>query len=394
MGWRDRYRQASFRGIPFYVRRAEFQGGRRNQLHIFPTRDVPYSEDLGRSPRIYPIEGYVIGDDYFEQKDDLIRALETFGPGKLVHPYYGDLLLSVRRFRFVDSNTELRMSRVTIEFQESGETLEPTVTSNTKATTDLKKKSALQAAQAAFLNAYSIASRPLAEVNKVRNTVSNTIALVESARRTVANYADYQRKLIQMAADVPGLVATPSQLVEDTIEIFSFGSFPFDGDPRTGDLNPRNMFDELVTLFDIATETPADDTSPVKVMNDLNEQAAVIVAGGLIPEVNYDSFDAANEAAQTVFRKIDSMVSAGIADDDLTESLRDLRDAIVTDIEERSDSLPRLGEVTPPDSIPAMVLSNDLYGDLSEEDGIVTRNAVDHPGFVDGLRPIKVLIGG
>lgn len=393
-GWRDKYRQASFRGVPFFVKRAELQGGRRTQLHTYPNRDIPYSEDLGRAPRIYAIDAFVIGDDFFDQKETLIRALEEHGPGKLVHPYYGDLLLACRRYRVTDSDSELRMARVNLELQESGELVVPTVSINTPAIVNLAKTSALIRLLEGFIKAFDIALQAFAEVRKVVSTVQQALDLIDTVRQSVGEIAEFQREITSLADDIPGLIANVTDLGEGLIGVTSFGTFPYDGEFRTGDFDTRQMFDEILGLFDFAPETPNSTTSPVKAVNDLIQIAGTVVAGGLIAEMPFQSFDAAQEAAANVFVKIDALLVAGIDDDDLANALRDLRDAIVTDIEERSDSLPRLGEITLPDSVPAIVLSNDLYGDLSEEDGIVARNGIDHPGFVDGLRPIKVLIGG
>lgn len=45
-GWRDRLRDASFRGVPFSVDDDDASFGRRVQLHEYPKRDKPYTEDL------------------------------------------------------------------------------------------------------------------------------------------------------------------------------------------------------------------------------------------------------------------------------------------------------------------------------------------------------------
>ena len=49
MPWRDNLLSASFRGIPFKVLDTTTQVGRRNVLHQFPFKDVPYVEDLGKN---------------------------------------------------------------------------------------------------------------------------------------------------------------------------------------------------------------------------------------------------------------------------------------------------------------------------------------------------------
>jgi len=95
MAWQDRYLDASFRGVPFFVDRANTSGGRKTVLHEFPERDLPFAEDLGRASRLFNVTGYIIGEDYFEQRDRLIAAcFDKSGPGILIHPYYGSLTVN------------------------------------------------------------------------------------------------------------------------------------------------------------------------------------------------------------------------------------------------------------------------------------------------------------
>lgn len=92
--WKDNLRPASFRGVPFQVD-DEGTFGRRVQVHEYPNRDKPYTEDLGRAARRFTINAYLVGDDFFEVRDRLIVAIDTPGPGTLVHPYYGEIAVCI-----------------------------------------------------------------------------------------------------------------------------------------------------------------------------------------------------------------------------------------------------------------------------------------------------------
>jgi len=392
MGWRDEYQQASFRGVPFYVKRAATEFGRRTQIHTFPNRDVPEAEDLGRRPRVYAIDGYLLGEDFYEQKDTFLRAVEAHGPGLLVHPYYGQLFVVCSRCRVSDTTDELGITRMDLEFTEAGEELEPSAVANPKSLADAKKKSALAAVNDAFLRAYTLVNKPLAEVNKLVSAIDQGTALVATARRSVANVASFQREILGIGEDVNALINSAVDLATETLSVLTFGTFPFEGEVRVTSDTAKQMFDEMRLLFDGTEEEPTDDTSPVKAYNDLLINAAVVTAGGLIPEVEFDSLEELLEAAQFVYDKIDAIEDSGIDDTELLEGFQDIRAAIRNDIESREDRLSRLSEVTLPDSLPALVLSNNLYGTIDQEQDILRRNGIDHPGFVDGLRPIQVLI--
>lgn len=92
--WRAALLPASFRGIEFHVEVGGQAGGRRNAVHEFPKRDVPFAEDMGRKARHWPITGYIIGPDYLSGRDDLIAACETSGSGTLVHPSLGSMTVN------------------------------------------------------------------------------------------------------------------------------------------------------------------------------------------------------------------------------------------------------------------------------------------------------------
>ncbi len=122
MSWKDNLQDASLRGIPFKVDEDEATFGRRVQVHEYPNRDKPWAEDLGRATRRFRVQAYLIGDDFFEQRNKLIEAIEKPGSCTLVHPYYGEMTVTVDdAVRVSHSVSEGRMCRVSFSFIESGE---------------------------------------------------------------------------------------------------------------------------------------------------------------------------------------------------------------------------------------------------------------------------------
>ena len=122
MSWKDNLQDASLRGVPFKVDEDEATFGRRVQVHEYPNRDKPWAEDLGRATRRFSVQAYLIGDDFFEQRNKLIEAIEKPGSCTLVHPYYGEMTVTVDdAVRVSHSVSEGRMCRVSFSFIESGE---------------------------------------------------------------------------------------------------------------------------------------------------------------------------------------------------------------------------------------------------------------------------------
>lgn len=86
---------ASFRGVEFYMPDSRHEIGRRVQHFLFPGRDTTVDEDLGALDGPIQITGVLLGDDYISQARALERAFRTSGPGLLVHPWLGELEVSL-----------------------------------------------------------------------------------------------------------------------------------------------------------------------------------------------------------------------------------------------------------------------------------------------------------
>ena len=120
MSWRDQYQPGSFRGAAFRTEYHELSGGRRVVRHEFPGRDRPVTEDLGRSARSFSIDCWISGADYRAGRNALLDALDAFGPGLLVHPFHGSMMVNALTYSQTEDTEEGGMCRFSIEFAEAG----------------------------------------------------------------------------------------------------------------------------------------------------------------------------------------------------------------------------------------------------------------------------------
>lgn len=404
MGWRERLLSASFRRVPFYVDRSQSDFGRKNVVHEFPERDEPSVEDLGRATRRYNITGYLLGDDYLEQRDRLLSACEDNSePGELIHPYYGSLNVVCERIQTSEDNTENNMLRLSMAFIEAGEAEFPSILNNTAAWNAANKLQALTDAKNRLVEVYSLTRVPINKVNEIRSNILSGLGAIQEARLIVSSAASYRRLAETAVSDIQSLLNNGAELADSIADLMTFGSFPsglypsdrsseYDENnedyPATED-NSKNQFNELRTLFEFApTSTSRVSDSFLEYYN----QAAVITAAGFVSVIEYDSLNEAEEFRDTIVYQINRLLE-GDLDVALAGSLRDLRTSVITDVNERGIDLARLTTITPIESIPALVLSYDLYGTTSEEQDIINRNKTIHnPGFVPGGAPIEVLI--
>lgn len=392
MGWIDRYRQAEFRNIKFYIPNVEGQGGRRNVVHELPERDTPFVQDLGRKGRRFSIEAYVIGENYDIQRDSLITVLERKGSGKLIHPYLGSMDVSVIDFSWRENFNELDICRFTIAFVESGSLKFPTGVIDTSRAIQVIKKTALQVIQETFENAYDILSVPRTITQAAIDTVEKAFDTIESAKFVVSSISKFRQDMETIRGKAIALTYDGKELAQNIIESLTFGT-DIDDDvaPVTTD-NARQNFEDVRKLFDFqATEILRNEDDPANQIALLMQQVSVITAGGLLGIINFTSANEAEALRNIVFEKLDIFLES-VVDDDLYNVYYDLRTGIVSDLEERIKKLPVITQYVPIISLPAIVISYDLYGTIDREQDIIDRNNIKHPGFVTGSVPIEVLI--
>lgn len=390
MSWRDRLQQASFRGVGFHVENEEREGGRRVALHEYPLRDTPHAEDLGRKGRRFSIDAYLLGSDFDQARDALIEALETAGPGQLVHPRYGRMRVQVIDFRVRHTSREGGYVRISIDCVEAGENARPDSIVDTRQVANDKADIAIDSIAASFAATFSTNGVPefvragaLADLQAVFDTLNATIISVPSLSVLAP-------ELTRLSGSLTSLIQQPSTLAVEILGLFS--------DINTTVNAPLNAFGSLRSLFGFGENIEGVPTTTASRKTQAANQAAVVslVRQGALVEssraaasVEYDSYSQAIAVRDDLAERLDAEMET--AADEVYLALADLRVALVRDIAERGAQLPRLTTYTPPATLPALVVAHRIYGDASREAEIVSRNRIRHPGFVPGGQALEVL---
>ena len=121
----------------------------------------------------------------------------------------------------------------------------------------------------------------------------------------------------------------------------------------------------------------------------LGRRLAVIAQAQSSAAMTWPSYQAAIAMRTTIADALES--EADSADDASALALYALRNAVIADISTRAADLRRLIIYTPKITQPAAVLSYRIYGDATQEDDIVSRNDIIHPGFALGGQPLEIL---
>lgn len=119
--WRDILLPASFNGAPFHVESGGKTSGRRIVVHEFPKNDTPYAEDMGKQATRFQLSAYIIGPYYFIERELLIAACEAEGPGLLIHPSMGAMMVACMGYSVTEDRQKGGMATFSLEFVQSGE---------------------------------------------------------------------------------------------------------------------------------------------------------------------------------------------------------------------------------------------------------------------------------
>lgn len=384
-------RQASFRGVPFEVDDVEASGGRRVVLHEYPLRDTPYSEDLGRRARDIRVRGYIIQGrmyDYASARAGLLKALEAYGPGELVHPWHGEVRVVVDDYRLRETTEQGGLLELDIRFREAGQLTNPAATTDTAQSVTTAATSVRQALKDSFLLTFAPA---LERLDSLAGVLDEAVGLA-------MDYLGLPKSLMAAGlARMQSLLATPAALFDALSGLF--GDLLGNGNEGTAVTTASGTAARTSSRAVISASSDALErllggsaviTSPAgRVLRDMVAQVVVVEAAASTAHTDYTTADDALADRDAVVESLDTIEP--VAGDSVFRCLAGLRRAVVTDLTTRGAELPRVRSVTLPGTVPALVAAYRIHADAGRADELVSRNRIRHPGRVPGGTPLEVL---
>ncbi|WJV61350.1 DNA circularization N-terminal domain-containing protein [Pectobacteriaceae bacterium C52] len=440
MSWKDYLQDASLRGVPFKVSSDEARFGRRVQVHEYPNRDKPYSEDLGRATRRFSVDAYVIGDDFMIQRNKLINEIEKAGAAKLIHPYYGEMSITIDEpARLAHADNEGRMCRISFSFVEAGELSFPIsgLATNSKLTTSTSwLEDFLSGLYDDFgLDGLSdfISDGVISDAESMIDEVTNTFRYIDqgvtaasrllrgdmsvilsgggsnlfnrlqtmwrSANRLTTN----AKSLVSLVTNLTGVTTghdlsprgtwktnskttntrvTNSNTVAHAIRTSALieAVYAVTSLPKSKSSITAQL---AATNGSVGTATSKNITVSHPAVTDIDVSDTITTAGTTTSTTveSVPSWSDLHEIRTTINVAIDKELER-TTDDQLFQALVRVRADVNNDITSRLTQTARLTERTTNEVLPALVLAADWYDDAGRADEIVSRNNIIHPGFV------------
>lgn len=413
MSYIDRYTQGSFRGVKFFTESHSTTFGRR-----VATYELPFDEkgvahyDLGRAARRFDLTAILLGDDYDKERDALIAALEKRGPGLLVHPQLGRVMVVIRNgVRISESTQRGRVAEVSFSAVEARDPAPP----DTNAGSLLGAAKAVKAAAGdSWLEIVTsgpdlINTDAVATMDSMLRDLKNANAMITAVTEAPGLVTD---KIDAISRELDNLIQTPRRLF-DAIDnailalVTSAGRvFSTDAaEDLAATLNSsyaQRLTKRIATIGSSAPTIPSADT-PAR--NTQRENRAKAVAGARAsslantvlyladapPASREGALEAADDLANRVLELADSTIEGQDVVYELYDSLKDLASNAVEYLERIAGTRPRTKHLVLNQPVPAQVLAYRLYGDAERAGEIEGRNPwIPNAGAVPAGYEIEV----
>lgn len=360
MSWRDDLRPASFRGVPFSVRSDEVTTGRRVHAEAVGGVRLPSVQDLGEmTDAAQRHVWFVVGDDYAAARDALIRAVRLAGPGELVDPYHGRILVQIGAVTVthgVDSGggyCEFGVEAWLASDEATARTASRTTAAGLVTSTTAAATSAQADASTAYAAAQAVTSERAA-LQRLGAGLSRELARIYEVAGLDAEAVTYE---------VAGLLEEFAGLEEGTIDAAL--------EVAAGIVVAVGGVSELARLSVVAID---------RLIRWIGIDAACRIA----TSTTYSSADSAEHDAAAIVEAIAALEGTESTPPETLAAAEAARVGIVQVLTARAARLPRLAWITLAEPIPAVVLSQRLYGTAARADQIVALNDVADPSRMVG----------
>lgn len=411
--WRDKLVQASFRTATFSVLSTSSEGGRRTVLHQFPFDDIPYLEDMGKEANTYQIQAFVVSNtsnnqNYFTDRNALIKALEAFGAGTLIHPFLGTKKVGLQgKYKLDESFSDGGVARFTFTFVDAGKTVSDAATPppSVESVADKVQNKALGTYDK-FLNAIKTAQEVTAFTKSALNAASNLAneiySGINSIQTTVVGVISAGQTFVaSVRGTYASVVKFPSQFkaaIKNTFSVYQ----------SIGAHIPAGNTSHVSAMLRLASKAPAAlpaATTPSQIasnnatylLNNAKLAGNLAEAVRAAANVEYTSYEQAKGVLTDITDTINSVlayIGTNFPDDELSAAIEDMRPVITSILLSKGASLPptRIIEV-PSDVTPALVVAQQLYGDYTRDTEVISMNSTKlrHPGFAPSGNTIQVL---
>lgn len=393
--------QATFKGAPFYWRRLNTQLGKKSVTHNYPGTSRRFVEDMGELPKTFSVEAVISGrpgsDEYFQNKKALENALSSPGPGYLVHPTYGRVLVTAKPASVTEDLKRLGEARYSLTFEKSDETARPVGNTSTARQIEIRRQQALNEIIEVATDSWTVPDSPgvfdivADNIQGLANQMNDVVAVVSAPRDDAYKVFNSIQSLTDSARD---LVSQPDGLFNAMNGIFDqvlnmddefdsqldrltgfFGRASDAGPGQSGSIGDR--------ITAISYETEAAEANRVA-QNEASNMMALVNAYSSVSKIDFQSTQQLDNFVQRLEDQFSIMIGSGLMQTALRDTVFQLRIAARDVIEEKRLLTQTIITANFKTEIPLNVALFTYSGNIDDSDYIAALNQDKEVSFAIG----------
>jgi prophage DNA circulation protein len=332
--------------------------------------------------------GLVI-QSYQDVRDGLLRALESGGPGILIHPFLGRLeQIVARTYSLRESTTQLGDSPIDITFEVSNSDGLPQAEEDVLGSVLAAQDSVSTAVGADVADRFSVTAAFTGNFRDALDKLDSFVGAVQSATQPAAIEAseldEFSREVADFSETIASLVSSPQDLSDSVVGLFN----TMDGLYAT----PEATLGAFERLFDYGEDDlpfTQDTAGRIErqrnrsLLNDDVQSLALSHAYAQASQVDFTTEEAIDEAAGRLEDQYQRIEDRGTTDAAVLEELRQQRVTVAGFFDAQKDLKPKTITVrTSPTS--TRLLAYRYYGSSELGDVIGELNGFQQSAYVEG----------
>ena len=412
-------REASFRNVPFFLVEDEGTSGRRAIPRAFPKKETGWTEDNGAVLTQQQINAKLLGQNFQAQLTALLNALNTPGPGELVHPWFGIQRVQVGKVTHRLSTEEGGIAYVSFEVFEAGQRLFPAPAEDTSQ----KVLTTAQTVRDALARGdYFAALDGLGEMTDVAlGDMEKLVTGLPVLPEAFMDWIDRAGRFKDLAGVI---IARPGELINQMADLLSdmrtvvtepvwalrvYEQLRGQWSGDRAELSARKTLpkDMHVVVSSVsAGVTGMAGSVPVTVIpptpelqNNILHYRQLMIVLALVAQsetlatMTFTSGSEATLAGERLAQVLAEQAAVAVEEGkrEMWRALRDLRFAVVNDMHVRGAQLPDVRRLSPLVTTTATLLAWRETGNTENRDAIVSRNRLRDPGFILPSQTIEII---
>lgn len=379
----DLYLPASYKGVPFECMETSSEHGRRGAEGEFPFGENTGYADLGRRIRTYSVRGRFPTNAHILAATALIAAVESPGPGLLIHPTRGPVQVACRSLHVTDNPLEEQgVTYVDMDFVEANDWLNGFSFGNLL-TAGLSLVALIAASRAVFVRDYKPKELSYTQVAGVHSSAASGILNIKEelnsaifADTTQADINAWKALLDLERAAADPVTLNDSSKVFETVRLGLAAVSTF----REGD--DKYQAFRRIANFNAKVATLGGDAGTAQ---NAVYQMIRIIAAGYMARATLETDISTTSEGFTVFDQVTAIfeeeiqVARATCDDLLFLELRKFLTTAQTVILNRVYNLPALVIYDFGGSVHSLVASYEIYNDAKRFAEIEAQNPSQYP---------------